>query len=296
MAGERRLHGDPGRLRVAHLADQDDVGILPEDGPQASREREPRAHVHLPLREAVELHLDGILQRHDIDLLGIDELHERIEGRRLPRARGAARDHEPLRSPEDVTQGGLRGVLQAEASEGDDLLARQDPEDDLLPLRRRERRHPELHALAAVHVDGDLPVLRQAPLRDVHLGENLHARHHVRRHGEGDGLHVDQRPVDPQPHVHHVVLRLEVDVARPLRHRETHELVDEHHRVPRDRLQPCSGHVCPRVACSTLSIRCGRGGPCGRRARRRRRRGIRPSRCTSRSRACGRSSSGDRGR
>ena len=39
VAGEGRLHRDPRRLRVAHLADEDDVRILPKDGAQARRRR-----------------------------------------------------------------------------------------------------------------------------------------------------------------------------------------------------------------------------------------------------------------
>ena len=35
VAGERGLHGDLGRFQVADLADQDLVGVLPQDGPQA---------------------------------------------------------------------------------------------------------------------------------------------------------------------------------------------------------------------------------------------------------------------
>ena len=40
MAGERGFDGDPGRLVVADLADEDHVGVLAQDGTQTGREGE----------------------------------------------------------------------------------------------------------------------------------------------------------------------------------------------------------------------------------------------------------------
>ena len=65
--GERRAHG----LLVTHLADEDDVGVLPHRRTQ--RGREPaRVEAHLALvdhRELVLVHdLDRVLDGHDVDL------------------------------------------------------------------------------------------------------------------------------------------------------------------------------------------------------------------------------------
>ena len=49
VTGERRVDRDLDRLLVADLADHDDVRILPEEGAERAREREPdlRLDVHL---------------------------------------------------------------------------------------------------------------------------------------------------------------------------------------------------------------------------------------------------------
>src|SRR5438874_1573435 len=48
----------------------------------------------------------------------------------------------------------------------------QDPDDDLLPEHRRERRQSEVDAPAA-HLEADPAVLRDALLGDVHLAHDL---------------------------------------------------------------------------------------------------------------------------
>ena len=60
VAGERGLHGDLGRFQVANLADQDLVGVLPQDGPQAVGERVADRGVDRHLDDAVDVVLDRV--------------------------------------------------------------------------------------------------------------------------------------------------------------------------------------------------------------------------------------------
>ena len=91
--GQRRLD----RLVVAHLADEDDVGVLAHRGAQRGREVggvEP----HLALvdhRELVEVqHLDRVLDRDDVDLaVVVDVVDHAGERRGLARA-GRAGDQD----------------------------------------------------------------------------------------------------------------------------------------------------------------------------------------------------------
>ena len=53
VAGQRGLDGDLGRLAVADLADQDDVGVLAQDRAQAGGERQPDLCVDLDLVDAL---------------------------------------------------------------------------------------------------------------------------------------------------------------------------------------------------------------------------------------------------
>ena len=68
VAGQRGLDGDLGRLQVADFADQDDVGVVPQDGPQARGEGQADLAVDLDLVDAVQVVLDRVLDRQDLDL------------------------------------------------------------------------------------------------------------------------------------------------------------------------------------------------------------------------------------
>ena len=67
VTGQRRLHGDPGRLDVTDLSDQDDVGVLAEDRLQPGGEGQPGLVVGLDLVDGREDVLDGVLDRHDVE-------------------------------------------------------------------------------------------------------------------------------------------------------------------------------------------------------------------------------------
>ena len=68
VAGEGGLHRDPGRLGVADLADEDDVGVLAEDRPEPFGEGDAGGFVDLDLVDRGQHVLDRILDRHDVAL------------------------------------------------------------------------------------------------------------------------------------------------------------------------------------------------------------------------------------
>ena len=68
MARLGGLHRDLGRLRIADLADENDVGILPQDRPQRAGKRQLDLFVDLRLVDARNLVLDRILDRDDVGL------------------------------------------------------------------------------------------------------------------------------------------------------------------------------------------------------------------------------------
>ena len=49
MTSKRSLHGNARRLGIANLTDQDNVGILTEEGTQGRREGQPDFPIHLHL-------------------------------------------------------------------------------------------------------------------------------------------------------------------------------------------------------------------------------------------------------
>jgi hypothetical protein len=96
VAGERRLHADVRGLEVAHLTDEDDVGVLPQDRPQGGGERQAGLVVDLDLVDAGQPVLDRVLGRDDVDLGLVDDVQRRVERRatspsRSGRSRGSSR-------------------------------------------------------------------------------------------------------------------------------------------------------------------------------------------------------------
>ena len=66
VAGQRGLDRDFGGFKVSNFADQDDVGILPQEGAQGGGEVQADLLLHLHLVDALQLELDRILGRHDV--------------------------------------------------------------------------------------------------------------------------------------------------------------------------------------------------------------------------------------
>ena len=66
MAGQRRLDRDPCRLDVPDLADEDDVGVLAQDGLQTGGEGQSGLFVRLDLVDRREDVLDRVLNGHHV--------------------------------------------------------------------------------------------------------------------------------------------------------------------------------------------------------------------------------------
>src|SRR5712692_7181927 len=79
VAGEGRLDGDLRGFLVANFADHDLVGVVTQDGAQASREGEALLLVHRNLRDTAELILHRIFDGDDFVFVGLDLVDGRIE-------------------------------------------------------------------------------------------------------------------------------------------------------------------------------------------------------------------------
>ena len=101
----------------------------------------------------------------------------------------------------------------------------EDADDDLLAERHGQRAHAQL-GLLALAVGLDAPVLRLAALGDVEPRERFDARHHRVVNGARHRIERVQHAVDAQPNVPFVALRLDVNVARPLRERVVQQVLD----------------------------------------------------------------------
>jgi hypothetical protein len=96
VARQRRLHGDLRRLKVADLADQDDVRVLTQEASQQLARRSAPPRVHLALAQPVDVVLDRVLGRQDLGLDVVELRERRVQRRRLARARGPVTITMPL--------------------------------------------------------------------------------------------------------------------------------------------------------------------------------------------------------
>ena len=108
VAGLGRREGGRDRLEVAHLADEDHVGVLAQRRAQALGEVR-RVEADLALVDdalLVPVHeLDGVLDREDVlGARAVDLVDERRERRRLPRSGRAGDEHEAARLLRELVQ------------------------------------------------------------------------------------------------------------------------------------------------------------------------------------------------
>jgi hypothetical protein len=141
-----RAQGGVDRLLVAHLADEDDVGVLAQDAPQGARER-ARVHPDLALVDQRALvgvqDLERVLDRDDVTgARGVDVVDHRRERRRLARSRRAGEQEDAALRSSSISPG-ARGVLGRQ---------RVDAVDDVhvaVEADGRRRRHLEVQVRAA---------------------------------------------------------------------------------------------------------------------------------------------------
>src|SRR2546427_2775156 len=100
MAGEGRLDCDFSRFEVSDFADQNDVGVLAQEGTEGGSKIQPDLVLHLHLVDATQLKLDRIFRCHDIRVRRVQAGHRRIK--RIGFARSCwARDKYHAVGPQD---------------------------------------------------------------------------------------------------------------------------------------------------------------------------------------------------
>jgi hypothetical protein len=99
---ERRLQRDLGGLAVAHLADHDDVRILPQNVAERLGEPEADLRLHGDLVERVDHDLDGVFDRHDVDVGRRYRPERGVERRRLAAAGRPGHQDEAVRAREKL--------------------------------------------------------------------------------------------------------------------------------------------------------------------------------------------------
>ena len=221
VAGESRLNGDLGRLRIPDLAHHDLVRIVAQNGAQSAGEGQPLLLVHRNLGDPLELVFDRILDGDDLVFLGLDLRDRGIQGGRLAASGGTGDQHHPVGLTDVAAE--LLQVGRVESHHFQvqlaELLAHrllvQDAQDRILAMDRRHDGDAKVDAAALV-TDPEATVLGDAAFGDVEFGHDLDPGDDGGVVLLGDGRHgLLENAVDPVLDVDVVVFGMNVDVAGP---------------------------------------------------------------------------------
>ena len=224
------LHRDRGGLVVADFADHDDVRGLAEDRAQAAREGQPHLRVGLHLVDALQLVFDGVLDGDHVHVACVQLLERGVERGGLAAAGRSGHQHHPVRLGDGVLEVFVRPLIQPQRGEtGRQRGLVENTHDDLLAVDGGKDAHANV-ALLLLRAHLEAAVLRNAVLRDVHVGEDLEARHDGVVHGLRRAGEVVENAVDAVAE-HHVLLhRLEMNIAclpaQRLHHDRVHDADD----------------------------------------------------------------------
>ncbi len=160
-------------LRIADLADHDDVGILPEEGAKHGRERIARAAVHGNLCDARHRTLHRILDADDVRAPRPEVPERGVEGRGLAGAGGTRDQNQTVRPCQRPFEPQQRvGVVSKAVERLQGAMAVDDPHDQLFPVHGGHAREPDVDT-PAVHIDPEGPVLRLVPDGNVRAPQDL---------------------------------------------------------------------------------------------------------------------------
>src|ERR1039458_9443159 len=217
--------------KIANFADENDVGILPQERSESGGKVQSDLLLHLHLVDAAQLEFDWIFRGHDVGVGLVQARDRRIERVGLARSRRSRNQHHAVRLQNGFFE--LHQRLGLEAKLGHvktQVFFVEQPEHDFLAPQRRQRAHAEVELLLAaadVHLQHEAVFGRQTLSADVELGHDLQAggngvfQLQRRRH---DGL---QNAVNTEPDPEFLFVRLDVDVACAALHRIAQNHVDQ---------------------------------------------------------------------
>lgn len=208
-------HGNARRLAVTDFADDEDIRVLAQQGPQAFLEHHAPFDLDLALGNAFHEDFHRVFQGRNTDGIILDLMEGRVEGRRLAAARRAADDDEPLAAADESFQAAPGLVIHAQGRKVQgDALAVEDTDDDLFAAYRRQCTDPQVQAAIPILPD-DAPVLGQAAVGNIQAGQDFDAAHQFLQAAfvETPGLTEDAVPAPAD--ADGVVHGFDVDVTGP---------------------------------------------------------------------------------
>ena len=228
VAGQRGAHGDLRGLRVARLAHEHHVGILPEDVSETVGERQPDLGLDLDLADRGQAVLHRILDRHDVAPARVERAERGVERCRFARTGGPGDDHHAVGKGEEFAQAredALRHPERGHRQEG--AFAVEQAHHDPFAVGDWDGGDADVDDLAS---DAHLrhAVLGQAALGDVHAGHDLDAGDERRGVAGGRRRLFVEHAVKAEAHAQRAFgSRVEMDVGGIVPHGVEQHVVEE---------------------------------------------------------------------
>ena len=102
-----------GRLLIPRFSDEDDIGILPQEGAQAGGKGQADLFIHLSLANEGQIKFNWVFQGEDGSFLGGKFAEGGVEGGSLARAGRTGDEDDPVGTIEEGTEFGLHFVGEA---------------------------------------------------------------------------------------------------------------------------------------------------------------------------------------
>ena len=189
VPGQRRLNGGARGLEIADFPDHHHVRVVTQDGAQARLEGHAHLMVDGDLVDALKMVFNGVLDGQHLERWAHDFVERRVECGGLAGASRAGHQNNPVRAFDQASESAVSLLIHAELGQGEkDIGFVEQTHDDALSEQHGDDRDADVD-LPPTHVELDPSVLRDAPLGDVQICQDLDARNdrrleagHLRRH------------------------------------------------------------------------------------------------------------------
>jgi len=173
VAGESSVDGDVGGFTVTDFADEDDVGVLTDNGAEARAERHADLFVHLHLAETSRLVFDRVFDGDNLFLVVVQLIDHAVECGRLAASGGAHHEDDAVRDADQLLEVAevCLGHAQRLQVEGQGILV-EESQHDTFAGEDRERTDTHVQFLVAeLHVG--TAVLRETAFGNVQAADQF---------------------------------------------------------------------------------------------------------------------------
>jgi hypothetical protein len=209
------LGGDAGGFHIADFADEDDVGVLSEEGAEGGGEGQVDGGVDLDLGDTWEAVFDGVFYCDDIESGAVDMLEDGVERGGFAGAGGAGDEEDAIGGGDDLFEGFEVGGGEVEVFElGDGVTVggAEDTEDDFFSIHGGDTGEAEVDFLDT-QGEGEAAVLGAAVFGDIATG------HEFKSCCDGgfevlvEVLPFVEFSIDPESDAEAIFFGFEVDIA-----------------------------------------------------------------------------------